>query len=146
MTRGGLRGAVVVLALLCGCGGREAEPAKPPAGAAAPAAAAASPTVASAPPAGSQGSSTAPASADPDDDAPGTCGSETCAPDQFCEDLYKGHAADARGRPLDRKKCMPLPESCKAKPTCACVTKQVASTHCTDDGGRVNLNDYPVRR
>src|SRR6185369_13824941 len=115
----------------CGCGGREAEPARPPAGAAAPAAA--SPTVASAPAAGSQGSPTTPAAADPDDDAPGTCGSETCTPDQFCEDLYKGHAADARGRPLDRKKCMPLPESCKAKPTCACVTKQVASTHCTDD-------------
>jgi hypothetical protein len=144
MMRCALRGAVVMLALLCGCGGREAEPARPPAGAAAPAAA--SPTVASAPAAGSQGSPTTPAAADPDDDAPGTCGSETCTPDQFCEDLYKGHAADARGRPLDRKKCMPLPESCKAKPTCACVTKQVASTHCTDDGGRVNLNDYPVRR
>jgi hypothetical protein len=131
VTRCALRGAVLVLAMLSGCGGREAEPAKPPAGAAAPAAASASPTV---------------PAADPDDDAPGTCGSETCAPDQLCEDLYKGHAADARGRPLQRKKCMPLPESCKAKPTCACVTKQVASTHCTDEGGRVSLDDYPARR
>jgi hypothetical protein len=76
----------------------------------------------------------------------GTCGSEICASGQFCEDLYKGHSLDARGRPLDRKKCMPLPETCKAKPTCACVTKQVASTHCTDEGGHVYVNDYPVRR
>jgi hypothetical protein len=66
--------------------------------------------------------------------------------DQLCEDLYKGHALDARGRPLDRKKCMPLPDSCKAKPTCACVTKQVASTHCTDEAGHVYVNDYPARR
>jgi hypothetical protein len=66
--------------------------------------------------------------------------------DQSCEDLYKGHALDARGRPLDRKKCMPLPDSCKAQPTCTCVTKQVASTHCTDESGHVYVNDYPVRR
>lgn len=129
MKRCVLLGAIVVLAMLCGCGaGRDAS--------------------APSPPAASQGSSAAPATADadPDDDAPGTCGSVTCELDQFCEDLFKGHALDARGRPLDRKKCMPLPDSCKAKPTCACVTKQVASTHCTDAGGRVYVNDYPARR
>jgi hypothetical protein len=139
------RGAALALALLCACG---AEPAKPPAVAASPTASpapsAASPAQAAAsPPA--QGSAT-PASADPDEEAPGTCGSETCALDQFCEDLYKGHDADARGRPLNRKKCMPLPDACKAKPTCACVAQQVASTHCTDEGGRVYVNDYPARR
>lgn len=147
MKRCALRAAALVVAMLCGCG---AEPAKPPAGAGSPAATAppapaTSPPEASAPQAGSQGSSAAPDPADPDD-APGACGAEICTPDQFCEDLYKGHALDARGRPLDRKKCMPLPESCKAKPTCACVTKQVASTHCTDAGGRVYVNDYPARR
>jgi hypothetical protein len=83
---------------------------------------------------------------DPDDDPPSACGMQVCTSDQFCEDLYKGHALDARGRPLDRKKCVPLPDSCKAKPTCACVTKQVASTHCTAEGGHVYINDYPVRR
>jgi hypothetical protein len=96
---------------------------------------------------GSQGSAT-PATpyAASADDAPGTCGTQVCASDQFCEDLYKGHALDARGRPTDRKKCMPLPDSCKAKPSCACVTPQMASTHCTDDGGHVYVSDYPVRR
>ena len=130
------RGAALVLALLCACG---AEPAKPPAVAASPSA---SPAVPASPP--PQGA--APASADPDEEAPGSCGSEICALDQFCEDLYKGHDADARGRPLNRKKCMPLPDACRANLTCACVTKHVASTHCTDDGGRVYVNDYPARR
>jgi hypothetical protein len=135
-------GAALVLAMLCACG---AEPAKPPTVAASPTAAPATPpTAPAASPA--SGGSAAPASDDPDDEAPGTCGSETCELDQFCEDLYKGHDADARGRPLNRKKCMPLPDPCKAKPTCACVTKHVASTHCTDEGGRVYLNDYPARR
>jgi hypothetical protein len=117
----------LVLAMLCafGCG---AESSKPPASAASPTA---SPTA---------------AASDPDEEAPGTCGSEICALDQFCEDLYKGHDADARGRPLNRKKCMPLPDACKVKLTCACVTQHVASTHCTDEGGRVYVNDYPTRR
>lgn len=149
MRRSVVRGAALVFTMLGGCG---AESAKPPASAGSPAATAsaaspASPREASAPPptAGPQGASAAPAPVDPDD-APGSCGSEICAPDQFCEDLYKGHALDARGRPIDRKKCMPLPESCKSKPTCACVTKQVASTHCTDEAGHVYVNDYPARR
>ena len=142
-----MRGMALALAMLGGCG---AEPAKAPAGSGSPVAtatpaSATPPRVAPAPSAGSQGSSAAPDPADPDD-APGSCGSEICAADQFCEDLYKGHAVDARGRPIDRKKCMPLPETCKAKPACACVTKQVASTHCTDDGGHVYVNDYPARR
>ncbi len=156
MKRAALRCAVLAVAMLSGCG---AEKSKPPAGAGSAIAAAPSmapgspgPTVvppeAASPttPAGSQGSSTAPASAAADDDAPGACGSVVCAPGQFCEDLYKGHALDVRGRPLDRKKCVPLPDSCKATPTCACVTKQIASTHCTDDGGHVYVNDYPARR
>jgi hypothetical protein len=146
MKRCALRGAAIAyalglalgLAMLCGCGAES----KPPA-VAGPPAASASTSSATSPPV--QGSA-APASADGDDEAPGTCGSEICALDQFCEDLYKGHDADARGRPLHRKKCMPLPDSCKAKPTCACVTKQVASTHCTDEGGRVYVNDYPARQ
>ena len=129
------RGAAVILALLCACG---AEPAKPPAVAASPTAPTASAPASPTPP--------APSSASPDEEAPGTCGSETCALDQFCEDLYKGHDADARGRPLNRKKCMPLPDPCKVNLTCACVTKHVASTHCTDEGGRVYVNDYPARR
>jgi len=84
---------------------------------------------------------------DPDDEsAPGVCGSETCALDQFCEDLYKGHDSDVRGRPLHHRKCMPLPEPCRAAPSCACVTKQVAATHCSEKSGRVYLDDYPVRR
>jgi hypothetical protein len=128
---------LLVLALLVGCG---SEPARPPASAAAP------PATAPAPAPAPLGAPASGVTADPDDDAPGACGTQICAPDQFCEDLYKGHALDARGRPLDRKKCLPLPDRCKATPTCACVTQQVASTHCTDDGGHVYVNDYPVRR
>lgn len=30
--------------------------------------------------------------------------------------------------------------------TCPCLTKQVASTHCREDAGRVYANDYPDRR
>lgn len=149
MKRSALQGAALVFVMLGGCG---AEPAKPPAGSGSPVttatpAPATSPQEFPAPPptAGSQGSSAAPAPAAPDD-APGSCGSEICAADQFCEDLYKGHSLDARGRPIERKKCMPLPENCRAKPTCACVTKQVASTHCSDEGGHVYVNDYPARR
>ena len=152
MMRRALRDAALVLALLAGCG---SEPTKPPASAAAPPATA-QPAPAPSPPGpsaaaspdsvGSEGSSATGATVDSDDDAPGACGTQVCTPDQFCEDLYKGHALDARGRPLDRKKCMPLPDSCKPKPTCACVTRQVASSHCTDDGGRVYVNDYPARR
>src|SRR5688572_268366 len=120
----------LVLAMLCAVGaGCGAESSKPPTTAAPPTA-----------------SPIAAVTDDADADAPGTCGSEICGLDQFCEDLYKGHDADARGRPLNRKKCMPLPESCKARPTCACVTQLVASTHCTDEGGRVYVNDYPARK
>jgi hypothetical protein len=129
----------LVLAMLCGCG---AEPSKPPA---VTASSSAAPAARAAPAASTPEGPAAPASADPDDEPPGTCGSEICGLDQLCEDLYKGHDADARGRPLHRKKCMPLPDACKAKPTCACVTKHVASTHCTDEGGRVYVNDYPSR-
>jgi hypothetical protein len=118
------RAAWWVAVLVAGCG---AEPARPPVVVA--------PAVA--PPADAAVAS--------DDDAPGTCGSQVCGADQLCEDLYKGHAVDARGRPLDRKKCVPLPEACKATPTCACVTQQLASTHCTDAGGHVYVNDYPRR-
>ena len=118
---------MLALVLLRGC---SSEPAKPPAvGPSAPIPAPASP-----------------APADSDDDAPGTCGTRVCTSDELCEDLYKGHALDARGRPIDRKKCVPIPASCKAEPTCACITKQVASTHCKDDGGPVYLDDYPARR
>jgi hypothetical protein len=138
MTHRVLQGTALVLALLCGCG---SEPTKPPASAAAPSA-----TVQPAPAPSPPGAPAAASPASADDDPPGTCGTQVCAADQFCEDLYRGHALDARGRPLDRKKCVPLPDGCKAKPTCACVTRQVASAHCTDEGGHVYINDYPVRR
>ena len=150
MMRAALRGAVVALAMLCGvgCG---AEPSKSPAAAGAtaatPAPARADSSPQGSPPSLAAGSQGSPAPGPTDgDDPPGTCGSEVCALDQFCEDLYKGHALDARGRPLQRQKCMPIPESCKALPTCACVTKHVAATHCKEDVGRVYVNDYPDRR
>lgn len=137
MTHRVLRSAALLLALLHGCG---SDPSKQPAGAVAPLATPAPLAT------GSQGSATPATSAASEDEAPGSCGAQVCTADQFCEDLYKGHALDARGRPIDRKKCMPLPDSCKAKPSCTCVAPQVASTHCSDEGGHVYINDYPVRR
>jgi hypothetical protein len=70
------------------------------------------------------------------------CGSRTCAADELCEDLYKGHRVDAEGRPLDHVQCVPLPDACRAAPTCACVTRYLAATHC-DDGVPVRIDDYP---
>ena len=29
----------------------------------------------------------------------------------MCEDRFKGHDIDDQGRPLERKKCMPLPDA-----------------------------------
>lgn len=71
------------------------------------------------------------------------CGLAACAAGEFCEDLFKGHRVDDRGRPLERKKCVPLPEECRAAPTCACVRKHVHATRCSDSGGLVTLDDYP---
>lgn len=73
-----------------------------------------------------------------------TCGAQKCGADQFCEDRYKGHATDAKGRPLKHKQCMPLPAECRAKPTCECVKKHVSFKRCSDEGGRVTLDDYPM--
>ena len=70
------------------------------------------------------------------------CGSRTCAAGELCEDLYKGHRVDAEGRPLDHVQCVPLPDACRTAPTCACVTKYLAATHC-DDGVPVRIDDYP---
>ena len=75
--------------------------------------------------------------------APLACGGETCRTDQFCEDRFKGHDVDDEGRPLDQRKCMALPDSCRATPTCACVTQHVAATHCSDHDGKVEVDDYP---
>lgn len=72
-----------------------------------------------------------------------TCGAQQCGANEFCEDRYKGHATDAKGRPLKHKQCMPLPAECRAAPTCACVKKHVSFRHCSDEGGRVTLDDYP---
>lgn len=74
-----------------------------------------------------------------------SCGSRTCAAGELCEDLYKGHGLDAEGRPLGHLQCVPLPDACRSTPTCACVTQQLAATHCDDDGGHVRIDDYPNR-
>ena len=50
--------------------------------------------------------------------------------------------ADAAGRALDHVQCVPLPDACRTAPTCACVTKYLAATHC-DDGVPVRIDDYP---
>ena len=70
------------------------------------------------------------------------CGSQTCAAGELCEDLYKGHRVDDEGRPLDHVQCVPLPDACRSTPTCACVRKYLAATHC-DDGVPVRIDDYP---
>lgn len=71
------------------------------------------------------------------------CGGAACAADQFCEERFKGHATDEQGRPLQHAQCMPVPDECRATPTCACITQRVSATHCDDSGGRVHLDDYP---
>ena len=71
------------------------------------------------------------------------CGAAVCGALEFCEERFKGHAADEQGRPLQRKKCMPLPAKCRTTPTCACVTQHVSATHCVDKPGGVHLDDYP---
>jgi len=73
-----------------------------------------------------------------------TCGAQKCGADEYCDDRYKGHATDDKGRPLKQKQCMPLPEECRAKPTCACVKKHVSFRRCSDQGGRVSMDDYPI--
>lgn len=75
--------------------------------------------------------------------APLTCGIETCSDEQICEGRYKGHSIDSRGRPLERQKCMPLPDQCRTTPSCECVTRVVAAQHCDDQDGHVRLDDYP---
>ena len=72
-----------------------------------------------------------------------TCGSRTCTAGELCEDRYKGHGLDADGRPLGHRLCVPLPDACVRTPTCACVTRELAATHCRDDGDRVYIDDYP---
>ena len=76
-------------------------------------------------------------------DLSGSCGGKNCAVGEFCEDRFKGHAVDDQGRPLDRQKCIPLPDKCRIKPSCECVTRHVAAKRCSDENGRVRLNDYP---
>lgn len=71
------------------------------------------------------------------------CGGQRCTATQFCEDRYKGHAVDDEGRPLARKRCMPLPRACRDAPSCACVRRTIAATRCRMIGGQVFLDDYP---
>jgi hypothetical protein len=79
----------------------------------------------------------------PLDAAQPRCGRAACGAGEFCEERFKGHDLDAKGRPLHQKKCMPLPARCRDKPTCACVTTYVAATHCDETGGLVHTSDYP---
>jgi hypothetical protein len=72
------------------------------------------------------------------------CGAQKCGADEYCDDRYKGHATDEKGRPLKQKQCMPLPAECRARPTCACVKKHVSFRRCSDQGGRVSVDDYPI--
>lgn len=74
---------------------------------------------------------------------PFTCGAASCGAGEMCEDRFKGHDIDDQGRPLERKKCMPLPDACRAEPTCDCVVHHVSATHCADDGAQVRIDDYP---
>lgn len=74
---------------------------------------------------------------------PPSCGAATCTSAEFCENLYKGHATDDEGRPLEHYRCVALPDACRAAPACACVTATVASTHCKVDRGLVMVDDYP---
>lgn len=71
------------------------------------------------------------------------CGRRSCTAGEFCEERFKGHAQDEMGRPLEREKCMPLPDACRDDRSCACVTRHVSARRCTDEGGRVRLDDYP---
>ncbi len=71
------------------------------------------------------------------------CGAAECGADEYCDERFKGHASDEQGRPLQRMKCLSLPEACRAERTCACVTQYVSATGCTDDDGRIRTNDYP---
>jgi hypothetical protein len=72
-----------------------------------------------------------------------TCAGATCGPGEFCETRFKGHDVDAEGRPLDQTRCEPLPASCRATPTCACVTAAVSATWCAVEGGLVRTDDSP---
>ncbi len=71
------------------------------------------------------------------------CGASECGADEYCDERFKGHARDRNGRALQRKKCLPLPEPCRAAPTCECVTQHVSATGCTEKDGRVHTSDYP---
>lgn len=83
------------------------------------------------------------------DDAPATpaeqlrCGGASCADGEFCEERYKGHRIDDQGRPLERKKCMPLPAPCRSRPSCDCVREHVSFKHCREQNGRIHTDDYP---
>jgi hypothetical protein len=115
----------ITLAALATAGACHTDAASPAAAPVAPAPAASQPVASQPAPAGAQ-----------------PCGSRICAAGELCEDLYKGHRVDAEGRPLDHAQCVPFPDACRTTPTCACVTKYLAATHC-DDGIPVRIDDYP---
>jgi hypothetical protein len=125
----------MILAALAIAGACHTDPASP---AGAPAA----PTPVASQPVASQPVASQPVASQPVPAGVQPCGSRTCAAGELCEDLYKGHRVDAEGRPLDHVQCVPLPDACRSTPTCACVRKYLAATHC-DDGVPVRIDDYP---
>lgn len=74
---------------------------------------------------------------------PFTCGTSTCPGGDYCEDHPPGVRTPDGSVPPDGYLCDPIPSSCAATPTCACIQatlspgdpcSKTAGVTCTDDG------------
>lgn len=77
--------------------------------------------------------------------APAPCGLAPCGPDELCADRRKGHRVDDEGRPLEHRKCEPIPKECLADRSCACLKRHTAVSRCDLSDGRIEIDDYPRR-
>jgi hypothetical protein len=82
---------------------------------------------------------------------PFTCGTATCPGADFCEDHPPGIRNPDGSVPPDSYECNPIPSSCSATPTCACIEATLSSSDpcstqpsvnatCTDDAGHVIIH------
>mgnify|MGYP000154953078 CR=1 FL=1 len=76
---------------------------------------------------------------------PRPCGDRPCGPEELCADRRKGHRVDEEGRPLEHRKCEPIPKACLTDRSCACIRRHTAASGCSVGDGRIQIDDYPRR-
>jgi hypothetical protein len=67
---------------------------------------------------------------------PQSCGSQTCAASQYCNEFQGGPAPPPDSGPSGGFTCAPLPAACVSNPTCACLKANGATVcTCVDENG-----------